>query len=260
VEWITTIHAPEYVERVRKACEGGGGLMDSGDTPVSADSYEAARRAAGGVMAAVDAVMEGKVRNAFCAVRPPGHHALRNRAMGFCLFNNVAIATRYAQKKHNLAKVLIVDWDVHHGNGTMDAFYDDGSILQFDIHRSPFYPGSGTADETGRGKGLGMKINVPIPAGSGDDVYKKAFEEKLRPAAMAFRPDVVFISAGFDAGVGDPLGGMKVTPEGYAALTRLVRAIAEECCRGRLVAVLEGGYDLEGLASSVEAHLRVLME
>jgi len=260
VEWITAIHAPEYVERVRKACEGGGGLMDSGDTPVSADSYEAARRAAGGVMAAVDAVMEGKVRNAFCAVRPPGHHALRNRAMGFCLFNNIAIATRYAQKKHNLAKVLIVDWDVHHGNGTMDAFYDDGSILQFDIHRSPFYPGSGTADETGRGKGLGMKINVPVPAGSGDDVYKKAFEEKLRPAAMAFRPDFVFISAGFDAGVGDPLGGMKVTPEGYAALTRLVRAIAEECCRGRLVAVLEGGYDLEGLASSVEAHLRVLME
>ena len=260
IEWITAIHSPEYVKHVRETCAAGSGLLDSGDTPVSADSYEAALRAAGGVMAAVDAVVEGKVGNAFCAVRPPGHHALKNRAMGFCLFNNVAIATRYAQKKHNLAKVLIVDWDVHHGNGTMDAFYDDGSILQFDIHRSPFYPGSGTADETGRGKGLGMKINVPVPAGSGDDVYKKAFEEKLRPAAMAFRPDVVFISAGFDAGVGDPLGGMKVTPEGYAALTRVVRAIAEECCRGRLVAVLEGGYDLEGLANSVEAHLRVLME
>jgi len=260
VEWITAIHAPEYVERVRKACEGGGGLMDSGDTPVSADSYEAARRAAGGVMAAVDAVMEGKVRNAFCAVRPPGHHATRDRAMGFCLFNNVAVAARHVQAVHGIGRVLIVDWDVHHGNGTQEAFYHDGSILQFDIHRSPFYPGSGTADETGRGKGLGMKINVPVPAGSGDDVYKKAFEEKLRPAAMAFRPDFVFISAGFDAGVGDPLGGMKVTPEGYAALTRLVRAIAEECCRGRLVAVLEGGYDLEGLASSVEAHLRVLME
>jgi acetoin utilization deacetylase AcuC-like enzyme/formylglycine-generating enzyme required for sulfatase activity len=260
IEWITATHSPEYVKHVRETCAAGSGLLDSGDTPVSADSYEAALRAAGGVMAAVDAVVAGKVRNAFCAVRPPGHHALKNRAMGFCLFNNVAIATRYAQKKHNLAKVLIVDWDVHHGNGTMDAFYDDGSILQCDIHRSPFYPGSGTAEETGRGKGLGMKINVPVPAGSGDDVYRKAFEEKLRPAAMAFRPDFVFISAGFDAGVGDPLGGMKVTPEGYAALTRVVRGIADACCRGRLVAVLEGGYDLEGLANSVEAHLRVLME
>jgi acetoin utilization deacetylase AcuC-like enzyme len=234
--------------------------MDAGDTPVSPESYEAALRAAGGVMAAVDAVMEGKVRNAFCAVRPPGHHALRAKAMGFCLFNNVAIGTRYAQKKHHLAKILIVDWDVHHGNGTQEAFYQDGTILQFDIHRHPFYPGSGTADEKGAGKGLGFKINVPVPVGSGDETYKKAFEEQLRAPALAFKPDFVFISAGFDAAAGDPLGGMKVTPEGYAALTRIVRDIADSCCQGRIVAVLEGGYDLEGLAKSVEAHLRVLME
>jgi len=260
VEWITAIHSPQYVEQVRKTCQDGGGLMDAGDTPVSPESYEAALRAAGGVMAAVDAVMEGKVRNAFCAVRPPGHHALRAKAMGFCLFNNVAIGTRYAQKKHHLAKILIVDWDVHHGNGTQEAFYQDGTILQFDIHRHPFYPGSGTADEKGAGKGLGFKINVPVPVGSGDETYKKAFEEQLKPAALAFKPDFVFISAGFDAAAGDPLGGMKVTPEGYAALTRIVRDIADSCCQGRIVAVLEGGYDLEGLAKSVEAHLRVLME
>ena len=260
LEWITAIHSPEYVERVRKTCQGGGGLMDTGDTPVSEESYDAALRAAGGVMAAVDAVMAGKVRNAFCAVRPPGHHALRAKAMGFCIFNNVAIGARYAQKKHNLPKILIVDWDVHHGNGTQDAFYDDGTILQFDIHRHPFYPGSGTADEKGRGKGLGFKINVPVPAGSGDAVYRKALEEQLKGPALAFKPDFVFISAGFDAAAGDPLGAMKVTPEGYAAMTRIVRQIADSSCQGRIVAVLEGGYDLDGLARSVEAHLKALME
>jgi acetoin utilization deacetylase AcuC-like enzyme/formylglycine-generating enzyme required for sulfatase activity len=260
LEWITAIHAPEYVAHVRKGCEEGIGYMDSGDTPVSAESYEAALKAAGGVMAAVDAVAAGKVRNAFCAVRPPGHHALKARAMGFCLFNNVAIAARYAQKKDGLAKVLIVDWDVHHGNGTQDAFYDDGTILQFDVHRAPFYPGSGAEAEKGRGKGLGFKINVPLPAGSGNEVYKQVFEEKLRAPAMAFKPDIVFISAGFDAAEGDPLGGMKITPAGYAAMTRTVRAIADQCCQGRLVSVLEGGYDLEALAASVEAHIRVLME
>jgi acetoin utilization deacetylase AcuC-like enzyme len=259
-EWLKLVHTPEYVERVRQNCRQEAGYVDSADTPVSADSYQVALAAAGGVLVALDAVMDGRARNAFCAVRPPGHHALKSRAMGFCLFNNVAIATRYLQKHHQLARVLIVDWDVHHGNGTQAAFYDDSTVFYFSIHQSPFYPGSGAADERGEGKGVGFTLNVPLPAGSGDAEYRKAFEEKLRPAADAFRPDFVLISAGFDAAEGDLLGRMKLTPGGYAALTRIVKGIAERHCRGRLVSMLEGGYQLEALASSVESHLRILME
>lgn len=262
-KWLTSVHSREYVERVKKAsseCGDGISFIDTRDVPVSAKSYDVAVLASGGVLAAVDAVVDGRARNAFCAVRPPGHHALKDKAMGFCLFGNVAIAARYLQQKHKLAKVLIVDWDVHHGNGTQHASYDDPSILHFDIHRAPFYPGSGNADETGEGKGEGFKINVPFSAGSTDTDYREAFEHKLKPAALAFRPDFVLISAGFDAHEKDPLGGMKLTAEGYAELTRLVKGIAETCCKGRLVSVLEGGYDLEGLADSVEAHVRALME
>jgi acetoin utilization deacetylase AcuC-like enzyme len=259
-EWVTTVHAPEYVERVRKSCRAGTGYVDTPDAPASTNSYEVALAAAGGVLSAVDAVMDGRTRNAFCAVRPPGHHALKDRAMGFCLFDNVAIAAKYIQKKHKLARVLIVDWDVHHGNGTQAAFYDDPTVLYFSVHQSPFYPGSGSADEKGAGKGVGFTLNVPLPAGCGDADYRRAFEEKLKPAAAAFKPDFVLISAGFDAAQGDLLGRMKITPEGYAALTRIVKGIADQHCKGRLVSVLEGGYNLESLAASVEAHLRILME
>jgi acetoin utilization deacetylase AcuC-like enzyme len=216
--------------------------------------------AAGGVLSAVDAVMAGKVRNAFCAVRPPGHHALRDRAMGFCLLNNVAIASRYIQKKHKLGRVLIVDWDVHHGNGTQAAFYEDNTVFYFSAHASPFYPGSGGEAEKGSGKGLGFTLNIPLPAGSGDAVYRKVFEEKLRPTAAAFKPDFVLISAGFDAAQNDLLGPMKVTPSGYAELTRIVKGIAEQHAHGRLVSVLEGGYNLEALAASVESHVKALRE
>ncbi len=259
-EWITRVHTPEYVERVRKSCAAGIGYVDTPDAPASFDSYEAALAAVGGVLGAVDAVMDGRIKNAFCAVRPPGHHALKERAMGFCLFNNVAIAARYIQKRHKLAKVLIVDWDVHHGNGTQAAFYDDPTVFYFSTHQSPFYPGSGNAEEKGEGKGVGFTLNVPLPAGSGDAEYLKAFEEKLGPAAAAFKPDFVLISAGFDAAQDDLLGRMKITPAGYAALTRIVKGIAEKYCQGRLVATLEGGYNLEALAASVEAHVRVLAE
>ena len=234
--------------------------MDSPDTPISEDSYDAALAAAGGVLAAVDAVMEGRIRNAFCAVRPPGHHSLPNQAMGFCLFNNVAIAARYLQKKHGVAKVLIVDWDVHHGNGTQEVFYDDPTVLYFSVHRYPFYPMTGSKAERGAGDGLGFIINVPLPAGTGDAEYRKAFREILMPKAMDFDPDFVLVSAGFDAHEDDPLGGMEVSSEGFAEMSRLVKQIADRCCEGRLVSVLEGGYDLEGLADSVEAHLRVLMQ
>ncbi len=260
LDWITTVHAPEYVERVKNDCRAGIGYVNTPDAPASTHSYDVALMAVGGLLSAVDAVMEGKVRNAFCAVRPPGHHALKNRAMGFCLFNNVAIAARYIQKKHKLAKVLVVDWDVHHGNGTQAAFYDDPTVFYFSIHLSPFYPGSGHANEKGEGKGVGFTLNVPLRAGCGDADYIKAFEEKLKPAAAAFKPDFVLISAGFDAARGDLLGRMNVTPEGYAELTRIVKGIAERYSGGRLVSTLEGGYNLEALAASVEAHLRVLME
>ena len=260
LEWVTTVHLPDYVERARKSCRAGTGYVDTPDAPASTNSYDVALAAVGGVLAAVDVVMEGKTRNAFCAVRPPGHHALKNRAMGFCLFNNDAVAARYIQRKHKLARVLIVDWDVHHGNGTQAAFYDDPSVFYFSLHQSPFYPGTGSADERGSGKGVGFTLNVPFPAGCGDAEYRKAFEEKLKPVAAVFQPDFVLISAGFDAAQGDLLGGMKITPEGYAALTRIVKAIAGQYAKGRLVSVLEGGYNLEALAASVEAHVRILME
>jgi len=260
VDWLTKVHTPAYVERVSRSCRGGTGYLDSGDTPVSTNSYDVALMAVGGVLGAVDAVMEGRVRNAFCAVRPPGHHALKDRAMGFCLFNNVALAAKYIQQKHKLAKVLIVDWDVHHGNSTQAAFYYDPTVFYFSVHQSPFYPGSGNADERGEGKGRGFTLNVPLPAGSGDADYKRAFTEKLLPAAATFKPDFVLISAGFDAAEGDLLGRMKLTPAGYAELTRMVKEIARQHCQGRLVSVLEGGYNLEALAASVEAHVRALAE
>lgn len=260
VEWITRVHSPDYLKRVQTSCQSGLGYVDTPDAPASTNSYEVALAAVGGVLGAVDAVMAGRVKNAFCAVRPPGHHALQNRAMGFCLFNNVAIAARYLQQQHRLARVLIVDWDVHHGNGTQAAFYDDPTVFYFSTHQSPFYPGSGSAEETGTGKGRGFTLNVPLPAGSGDADYRRAFEDRLKPAAAAFKPDFVLISAGFDAAEDDLLGRMKITPEGYAALTRIVKGIAAQHCQGRLVSVLEGGYNLDALAASVAAHVRTLVE
>ena len=260
VRWIGTVHSPDYVARVKESCARGLTWLDSPDTPISAESYDVAVAAVAGVLGAVDAVADGRVRNAFCAVRPPGHHALADRAMGFCLFNNVAIAARYAQKERGLARVLVVDWDVHHGNGTQEAFYDDATVLYFGVHRYPFYPGTGAGTEAGAGEGMGLTVNVPLPAGSGDAEFAAALEERLKPAALAFRPDLVLISAGFDAHRDDPLGGMALTAAGYARLTRIVMEIADECCDGRIVSVLEGGYDPEGLADSVEAHVRALME
>ncbi|MCK4375282.1 MAG: histone deacetylase [Candidatus Brocadiae bacterium] len=259
-EWILTVHSKQYVAHVEKSCRQGAAYLDSPDTPISARSYEAAVEAVAGVLSAVDAVVDGTVENAFCAVRPPGHHAQRDRAMGFCIFNNVAIAARYVQKRHNLPRVLIVDWDVHHGNGTQRAFYDDPTVLYFGVHQYPFYPGTGAESEQGAAEGKGYTINVPLPAGSGDAEFTRALQEKLKPAALAFKPDFVLISAGFDAHEADPLGGMRVTSEGFAELTRIVKGIAEKCCQGRLVSVLEGGYDLKALADSVEAHIRVLMQ
>lgn len=260
LEWIAAVHSPEYIARVRRSCQDGTKYLDSADTSISEKSYEAAITAVGGVLAAIDDVMSGKIRNAFCAIRPPGHHALKDRAMGFCLFNNVAVAARYIQKKHELAKVLIIDWDVHHGNGTQDAFYDDPTVLYFSTHQYPFYPGTGSAEEKGTGEGVGYNINVPLQAGCGDREHIKAFREILKPEAVKFAPDFILISAGFDAHKDDPLGGMNVTADGFTEMTKIVKDIAEKCCDGRIVSMLEGGYDLNGLAESVEAHITTLRE
>ncbi|MFC1454087.1 histone deacetylase [Verrucomicrobiota bacterium] len=255
---LAEIHTSTYIAEVKKRCALAPGFLDFGDTFISTSSYAAACMAAGAVLQAVDAVMEGKVRRAFCVVRPPGHHALPNEAMGFCIFNNIAVAARYLQEKHKVARVLIVDWDVHHGNGTQAVFYDDPTVLYFSVHRHPFYPGTGARDEQGIGRGRGFTVNIPLPAGSGNREYINAFKEHLLPAANRFRPDFVLVSAGFDAHEDDPLGGMKVTTDCYAEMTDIVVEIAETHCQGRLVSALEGGYDLNALAESTVAHVRQL--
>ncbi len=259
-EWITRVHDPAYVRRLEDHAPSTGYASLDLDTALSPGSLTAAHLAAGGVLAAVDAVMAGQVDQVFCAVRPPGHHAEANRAMGFCLYNNVAVAARYLQERHGLERVLIVDWDVHHGNGTQHAFEDDPSVLFFSTHQYPHYPGTGAETERGRGRGEGATINVPLSGGQGTDEYRNIFHQVLAPAAAAFRPEFVLISAGFDAHRDDPLASMAITDEGYGELTRIVRSIAQTHCQGRLVACLEGGYDLRALAASVEHHILALLE
>ena len=249
-------HTAEYLQTARRDVESGRPYLSTGDTDITPNSWEVAARAAGGVLNAVDAVLTGAARNAFCAVRPPGHHASASRGMGFCLFNNVAIAARHAQSRHGVARVLIVDWDVHHGNGTQDIFYRDPSVFFFSTHQWPLYPGTGRADETGDGPGEGTTMNFPFPAGSGRREILGAVENDLLPAAARFRPDLVLISAGFDSRTGDPLGSFTLTDEDFADLTRAVMGING----GRVVSVLEGGYNLDGLASSSSAHVAALLD
>ncbi len=258
-EWITLVHRPEYVEHLNREAPSSGRVSLDADTSMSPGSLTAAYLAAGGVLAGVDAIMVGQVQHVFCAVRPPGHHAEAGRAMGFCLFNNVAIAARYAQKRHGLQRVLIVDWDVHHGNGTQHSFEADPSILFFSTHQYPHYPGTGRATESGTGAGESFTINVPMEAGEGDDEYRAVFQKVLVPAADAFKPELVIISAGFDAHRDDPLASMGLTEEGYAELTSIVSGIARQHCRGKLLSSLEGGYNLTALAASVERHIRALV-
>ena len=259
-KWIKRIHAPAYVQRIDDKTPSSGYASIDPDTLMSPGSLEAAYLAAGGAMAAVDAIMDNQVDQVFCAVRPPGHHAEANRAMGFCFFNNVAIAARYIQERHGLQRVLIIDWDVHHGNGTQHAFEEDPSIIFFSTHQYPHYPGTGAGNERGQGKGEGTTINVPMYSGQGDEVYREVFQKVLVPAADAFKPEFVLISAGFDAHEDDPLASMAITTKGYGELTRIVSDIANIHCHGRIVACLEGGYNLQALAASVEQHILALME
>jgi acetoin utilization deacetylase AcuC-like enzyme len=254
-EELVRVHAAEHVQMVAATARLSRFAFDA-DTPASSGSFAAARRAAGGVLALVDAVMEQRVMNGFAFVRPPGHHAERDRAMGFCLFNNVAVAAAHLRAAHGLERVLVVDWDVHHGNGTQHSFYRDPGVLFVSSHQYPFYPGTGAADEVGAGEGEGFTLNLPFAAGYGDSQYVQAFLDIVEPVARRFSPQFILISAGFDAHRRDPLAGMEVSEEGFAALARLLLRTARELCGDRLVAVLEGGYDLEGLRASVAAVLR----
>lgn len=257
---LRLVHSAEYIARANNACASGKDHLDRRDVPISKESEIAARAAVGGVVNAVDAVMAGKITNAFCAIRPPGHHASKNQAMGFCIYNNVAIAAKYLQTKYGLNRILIVDWDVHHGNGTQATFESDPTVFYFSIHKSPFYPGTGSADDIGTTPACGTKLNVPLTAGSTDEQAIAALKNQLVPAARKFKPDFILISAGFDAHRDDPLGGLMYTAAGYAEMTKIVKKIAAEQCHGRLVSLLEGGYNPEALAECVEAHVRILME
>ena len=252
-------HGLQYIRLVEREVVTGFHELSTGDTIISARSLDAALRATGAALNAVDAVFNKAVQNAFCIVRPPGHHATPIKGMGFCLFNNVAIAARYAQRKYGVKRVLIADWDVHHGNGTQDIFYADGSVFFFSTHQHPWYPGTGAPDETGEGAGAGMTMNCPFRAGSGRKEILGAFEQLLVPAAKRVKPELVLISAGFDSRIDDPLGNFLLTDADFADLTRVMLEIADQFAGGRLVSVMEGGYSLTGLASGVRSHVDALM-
>jgi acetoin utilization deacetylase AcuC-like enzyme len=255
---IALCHGRQYIRLVEREVVTGFHELSTGDTIISTRSLDAALRAAGGILNAVDAVVDKKAQNAFCIVRPPGHHATPIRGMGFCIFNSIAIAARYAQRKYGIDRVLIADWDVHHGNGTQDVFYTDGSVFFFSTHQHPWYPGTGLPDETGEGAGEGMTLNCPFPAGSGRKEILGAFQEKLMPVADEVKPELVLISAGFDSREGDPLGNFFLTDADFADLTRVMLEIADKHAGGRVVSVLEGGYSLTGLAAAVRAHVEAL--
>jgi acetoin utilization deacetylase AcuC-like enzyme len=251
-------HSRKYIQTAKREVNAGHRELSTGDTHVSARSYDAACVAAGSVMNAVDHVVSGIGRNAFCLNRPPGHHATPDRGMGFCLFNNIALGARYAQKKHGIGPVLIADWDVHHGNGTQDIFYDDGSVFFFSTHQYPWYPGTGAAEETGYDKGDGWTMNCPFPAGSGRAEILGAFRNRLLPALEKVKPELVLISAGFDSRQGDPLGDFLLTDHDFADLTNALMEVADKYASGRVVSVLEGGYSLSGLAYAARAHVEAL--
>jgi len=255
---IQAAHTPQHLKRIEQAFEEGWPQLDM-DTVISAKSYDAALFAAGGAIAAVDAVMVGVAKNAFAAVRPPGHHATAERTMGFCIFNNVAIAAKYAQSKYkDIERVAIVDWDVHHGNGTQGIFYDDPTVFFFSMHQYPWYPGTGSRGETGHGRGLGSTLNVPVKASTPATDQKRAFDAAIEEMSVKMKPDIIFISAGFDAHLDDPLGQLRLQDADFVSLTSTVKEWADEVCEGRIVSCLEGGYNLDTLGETVAAHVREL--
>ena len=257
-EQLGRAHDGDYIAYIRST-QGTSGRMLDMDTGVGPDTWAAATRAAGAVIAGCRAIMAQQLSAAFAFVRPPGHHAERNRAMGFCIFNNAAVAAEYAIREGGVRRVAIVDWDVHHGNGTQNIFYERSDIFYFSVHQYPLYPGSGTGEESGSGPGRGYTLNVPLAAGSGDADYVRLFEEQMSPALRAFGPELIIVSAGFDAHRDDPLANMRMSAAGYRQLTGILTKLAEELCDGRLLCVLEGGYNLRALAESVDAVVRELI-
>ena len=257
-EEISLVHDSHYISRIRDVAQRGGGWLDV-DTLMSPDSYQAAIYAAGGAIRASEAVMDGEADSAFALVRPPGHHATSQRAMGFCLFNNVAIAAKYALAKYKLDRIIIIDFDVHHGNGTQAVFYDNPHVLYVSTHEYPFYPGTGGIEETGGGVGEGTTINIPLSAGCGDAEYLQVFEQIIVPAARRFNPQFIMVSAGYDLHWADEIALMQVSTSGFAQMVRIIQGLADELCGGRLVFSLEGGYHLQALAYSVKATFDVLL-
>ena len=259
IEWIETIHKRDYIDYAKNVCESDAYQLDDPDVRISKESFDVARLATGGALELVDSLMRGDIDNGFGLLRPPGHHAESNRAMGFCLLNNVAIGAKYLQKQYGIEKVLILDWDVHHGNGTQHSFEEDPSVLFVSLHQYPFYPGTGAYSETGQGRGANATVNCPMSAGSRDTDYEAAFAEKILPAINNFKPQVVLISAGFDAHAADPLGQVQLSTECFAWMTKRMQEVAEQHANGRLIALLEGGYNLEALSHCVATHLECLM-
>jgi acetoin utilization deacetylase AcuC-like enzyme len=259
-EMLAWLHDPAHIERVDRTCAAGERFLDSMDVTICPESPRVARLAAGSVVELCRRVADGELERGFAAVRPPGHHAERDLAMGFCLFNNVAVAAEWLIRERGLSRVLIVDWDVHHGNGTQHLFEERSDVFYFSCHQYPLYPGTGTASEVGRGAGEGTTLNCPLPPGSGDEAFLATLREQLTPAAKAFAPEFVLISAGFDAHRADPLAQLEVSTPAFGEATRIVRGLADELAGGRVVAALEGGYDISALAESVEAHLDAMLE
>lgn len=260
IDQILLVHELELIERAKKTCDNGLPYLDTPDVAVCKESFDVACLATGSVLSLANAVVTGKATNGFAHIRPPGHHAEKNIALGFCIFNSIAICARYLQLHHGIEKILILDWDVHHGNGTQHIFEEDSSIVYISIHQYPHYPGTGAHSESGHGSGKGATLNCPMASGSSDIDYIQAFKEKILPAIDSFRPELILISAGFDAHTNDPLGSINLSTEFYAWMTQVLMESANNYCDNRIISILEGGYDLDALASSVSAHLKTLKQ